>query len=376
MKQARSTPLTRLASLALLLAVPACAPDSGLDDDWEEAAEAEGALRVCADGATTEGIDVSYHQGTIDWAKVATTKAKFAIVRASYGSGFTDPKFAENWAGAKSAGLVRGLYQYFRPSQDAEAQAQLVLELLHDDPLGPDDLPVVLDVEELEGLTKTKLRQRMRVWLDAIEQGTGKKPIIYTAAFMQDAVGTEFADYPLWAANYTTKCPLMPTGWNEWAFWQYTDSGKIAGISGDVDRNRFNGSLDELFAFAQGAGSTPAPPPDDPPPDDPPAPPPPADPAGAPTNLAPANGSSIATDSVTLSCSSVKNATSYGFDIEHYKPNVGWKPYYQYTEGKPSKTFWPAWDAAYRYRIRARVGGAWKPYSNYRTFAFGSASLP
>ena len=72
----------------------------------------------------------------------------------------------------------------------------------------------------------------------------------------------------------------------------------------------------------------------------------------------------------------MKNATSYGFDLEYYKPNVGWKPYYEYTESKPAKTFWPAWDAAYRYRIRARVGGAWKPYSNFRTFAFGGASLP
>src|SRR5688572_10421477 len=172
----------------------ACAPDSGADEEpWEEVAAQEGALRVCADAATVDGIDVSYWQEKIDWAKVATTTTRFAFVRVGYGADFLDPRFAENWAGAKSAGLVRGLYHYFRPDHDAAEQAQLVIDALAADPIGPSDLPAVLDVEESKGLSSSAVRARMKTWLSLVEAATGKRPIIYTAAFMQNVVGSDFA---------------------------------------------------------------------------------------------------------------------------------------------------------------------------------------
>lgn len=356
---------------ALAFAVGAgCAPDSDLDEDYEETDEGDEELRVCATGSTVEGIDVSYFQETIDWQKVADAGIDFAIVRVSYGSEFKDPKFNLNWAGARDAGLVRGLYQYYRPSQSPLDQAQLVLDSIANDPLTDRDLPIVLDIETTEGLSNTKVRQSMQIWLDAIEAGTGKRPIIYTAAFMQDVVGTGFSGYPLWAANYTTKCPLMPNGWSNWTMWQYSESGHVNGVPGNVDRNRFNGTREDLLAFA-GADPASEPEPEQPDPE------PPADVPGAPKNLTPVSGAHVTTDEVNMKCDAFSGASSYGFDVEWFnKSTNSWKAYYSYTTTSPNKTFWPVTDAAYRIRVRAKKSGVWSPYTNFNTFAFGNSTIP
>jgi lysozyme len=83
--------------------------------------------RVCAAAATTKGVDVSYYNGTIDWARVKAAGNEFAFIRISDGTGFHDPQFAANWAGARAVGMVRGIYQFFRPNQDVDAQADMVI---------------------------------------------------------------------------------------------------------------------------------------------------------------------------------------------------------------------------------------------------------
>ena len=84
---------------------------------------------VCPAGQTTYGIDVSYYQGNIDWAAVAGAGVEFAIIRVSDGIGFHDPKFAQNWAGAKANGIIRGAYQFFRSDDDPIAQADLLINI-------------------------------------------------------------------------------------------------------------------------------------------------------------------------------------------------------------------------------------------------------
>src|ERR1044071_4652605 len=89
---------------------------AGLGSEADSAPPTEfGALsRVCAAGTTTSGVDVSYHNGTIDWAKVKAAGNAFTFIRISDGTGFHDPQFAANWAGARAAGVIRGIYQFFR----------------------------------------------------------------------------------------------------------------------------------------------------------------------------------------------------------------------------------------------------------------------
>jgi len=202
---------------------------------------------VCADGDTVFGIDVSYYQGDIDWNAVAADGVEYAFVRVSHSTQFFDPQFDTNLAGSRAAGIHTGVYQYFEPDEDPIAQADLLLENLGE--LQPGDLPPVIDVESTAGLAPAAVSAAVQEWVDHVEAALGVRPIIYTGYyFWQDNVASaDFGAYPLWIAWYGVECPgNVPTGWSQWAFHQYCDCGTVAGVSGQVDVNRFNGSLADL----------------------------------------------------------------------------------------------------------------------------------
>jgi hypothetical protein len=170
---------------------------------------------------------------------------------------FHDPKFATYWAGAKQAGLVRGAYQFFRPNQSVTAQADLMIAAIGTPQ--PGDLPPIIDVEATGGASPSALAAKVHTWVDRVKQATGIAPIVYTGKyFWRDQVGgANLGTNPLWIAQYTSQCPDLPRPWTTWAFWQHSEKGRVAGITGDVDLDTFNGSLDELQAFAGiGASST------------------------------------------------------------------------------------------------------------------------
>ena len=207
--------------------------------------------RTCSEGSTVRGIDVSKWQGTIDWDRVATQNVKYAFIRVSDGLRFVDQRFERNWSETKRVGIRRGAYQFFRPALDPIAQAELFLQKLPR--LEPGDLPPVLDVEATDGISASTIRARTRRWLDHVEAALGVKPIIYTSGyFWRDQIGSPSwsSDYPLWVAHYTTGCPLTPEPWSSWTFHQFTDSGRISGISGGVDTNYFNGTEADLAALS------------------------------------------------------------------------------------------------------------------------------
>lgn len=205
------------------------------------------ALKTCAKGSTLTGVDVSAYQGTVNWSQIKGSGRQFAFVRISDGLNSPDSKFAQNWPAMKAVGIVRGSYQFFRPSQDAGLQAQMVLDkLAAAGGLKPGDLPPVLDLESADGLASSVVVAKAKVWLAKIEAAIHVKPIVYTAAFMSDVIGTSFGGYTLWVANYTTACPTMPSGWTDWQFWQNADNGSVPGISGNVDTDFFNGTLPQL----------------------------------------------------------------------------------------------------------------------------------
>lgn len=242
--------MKRLFALSVLVSTAAACSSSGVAVD-ECVGTASDALRTCASGPTLQGIDVSYYQGTVNWSQVKASGRVFAFARASDGLDYPDSKFAQNWPAMKSAGIVRGVYQYFRPSQDPEAQANLMLEkLAAAGGLEAGDLPPVLDLETDSGLAASTVVARALAWLTYVESKVGAKPIVYTAAFMSNVIGTSFGSYPLWVANYGATCPLMPSGWTDWKFWQNSATGKVPGVTGDVDTNYFNGQLSDLEAMA------------------------------------------------------------------------------------------------------------------------------
>jgi len=204
---------------------------------------------VCPNGTTLPGVDVSVYQATIDWTEVAAAGETFAFARVSDGS-FLDTEFDANWAGIKAAGMVRGAYQYFEPGEDPTSQANIVISATGI--LGPRDLPVVLDAEVTGGQSPATIASNMQAWINQIQAGTGRVPIIYTApGFWDGSVdSTAFSANPLWAANWGVTCPTLADGWTNWAFWQYSDSGTVSGITGAVDLDEFNGSMSDLLALA------------------------------------------------------------------------------------------------------------------------------
>lgn len=196
----------------------------------------------CVDGPVTAGIDVSYHQGTIHWAKVQKAGIRFAFIRISDGLTIRDSQFAQNWAGARKAQIRRGAYQYFRPEENAVAQADLVIAALQRD---PGELPPVIDVETTGGKSPAQLERQIRAWVARIRAKLHVEPIIYTSpAFWTDQVGgADLSNQPLWLAHYTNECPRVPPPWTRWTFWQHSETGQVPGIQGPVDLNVLAGAL-------------------------------------------------------------------------------------------------------------------------------------
>jgi lysozyme len=244
----------RLAS-AVCVAVLGCGPAPA--GEYETRTED---VTVCAGSSTVEGIDVSYYQGTINWSQVAAAGKKFAVIRVSDGTTTPDTQFARNWSDARSAGVIRGVYQFFRASQDATAQADLLVNALNNNGgLQMGDLPPVADVEVSDGQSASTVASKLNTWMARVQAGTGRTPLIYTSPGVWGNIGNPqgFSEYVLWVAHYGVSCPSMPSGWTAWKFWQYSDSGSVSGISGAVDLDHFNGSLSELMAFANGGSTMP-----------------------------------------------------------------------------------------------------------------------
>jgi lysozyme len=195
------------------------------------------------------GIDVSHHQGQIDWPAVRQSGICFAFIKSTEALTFTDPMFVSNWEAAKNAGIIRGAYHFFRPQAHPEMQASHFLAQLKND---PGELPPVLDVEVLDGLAPRQLLARAKACADAITR-TLTRPILYTgASFWRDTLedSAAFAAHPLWIAHHTSALsPTVPNAWSTWTFWQHSQHGCVPGINGHVDLNRSNSAETATFTI-------------------------------------------------------------------------------------------------------------------------------
>lgn len=194
-------------------------------------------------GYSIHGLDVSHHQGEIDWERVARAKVagepvEFVIIKATEGKSLFDERFNENFYQAGQYGLVRGAYHFFVPSVSGRKQARYYMQQVH---LEDGDLPPVLDVETIGALSTEQLQQEVLDWLHLVEHRYGAPPIIYTGlSFKLTHLNTPAFDrYPFWIAHYY----VQKVGYKgEWHFWQHTDLGRVDGIKGAVDLNIYNGS--------------------------------------------------------------------------------------------------------------------------------------
>ncbi|HBU81778.1 MAG TPA: hypothetical protein DEF35_09080 [Paenibacillus sp.] len=198
-----------------------------------------------------QGIDVSRYQGTIDWVKVKASGMTFVFIKATEGQTYTDPNFVSNVKGALSAGMLVGTYHFLKATKEAVAKAEAAHYAKSLEAVGGAkalQLPPVMDYENNpNGISKAQINIVAKAFLTELERLTGVKPIIYTGNSFAGNFDTSLSGYDLWIARYSnTKVPDDQPAWKNWTIWQYSDAGKVPGITGNVDLNEFNGNLTEL----------------------------------------------------------------------------------------------------------------------------------
>ena len=191
--------------------------------------------------AEVMGIDVSKHQGSIDWQKVKKDGVQFAIIRAGYGkfASQEDPEFSDNIQNAYKAGIPVGVYWYSYAGSvaDAEKEADVCLQIIK--PYQAlISLPVFFDQEYEPDILKATTRVRTDCCLAFIKkiQAAGYKSGVYASYdwFMNKLYRAELLDWPAWVAQYANKCQYTD---KNLYIWQHTSTAKISGIVGNVDQN-------------------------------------------------------------------------------------------------------------------------------------------
>ena len=226
------------------------------------------------------GIDISHYQGTINWSQVASDPKgiKFAFMKATEDTYYTDSTFNTNLAGAKAAGVLAGPYHFCRlesgssdPAADAVAEANYFLSKIKPKYLANTYLPPVADIESWPtGLTTSALKTLTTTWTNSfsttIYNALGVRPLVYTSQSKATSLFDSSAtNNPLWVAAWKTNGTASPPAnvlpWRGWTFWQWTDDapaypsdGPITGFGSGVrvDRDVFNGTLAQLQAMLVG----------------------------------------------------------------------------------------------------------------------------
>lgn len=189
------------------------------------------------------GIDVSAHQGDIDWKQVKEAGIQFVIIRLGYrgygesGKLVKDPMAQKYYKGAKEQGLLIGGYVFSQALDEQEAieEAQLALEVTKDWEM---DLPISFDWEFLHFECRTTymepemITRCAKAFCETLVEG-GRQPMLYTGLYVKTLELGELTQYPMWLALYSDT--LTYRYWLD--FWQYSCTGTVPGINGDVDLN-------------------------------------------------------------------------------------------------------------------------------------------
>lgn len=199
-----------------------------------------------------QGLDISRYQGHVDFAKAREAGTHFVFMKATEGKDYIDPNFYQNWDAARRAGMPRGAYHFMTWCSLAKDQAAWFAQKIPND---QDALPPVLDLE-FNNHSKCKNRhnkadllEKVQVMLAAMEAHTGKMPVIYTDInFHRDVLAGTHFDNAMWLRS-TAAEPHRRYSNRQWTFWQWTQTGTMPGIRGEVDRNAFYGNESEWVRF-------------------------------------------------------------------------------------------------------------------------------
>lgn len=183
-----------------------------------------------ADGEAL-GIDVSAHQGAIDWEQIRGSGVSFAYIKATEGTGHVDERFVANWQGADQAGLARGAYHYFTLCSGGEEQA---IDFLNAVPPSDDHLPPVIDLE-LDGSCeaapdRATVDREVSTFVEAVEKAWGRRVVVYSSWDWRNTYGLpEETTRPQWHSDVDERPDT------DWDIWQVRFDARLPGINHDVD---------------------------------------------------------------------------------------------------------------------------------------------
>lgn len=196
-----------------------------------------------------QGLDVSNHQGKIQWNLVKMAGIDFVYIKATEGGDFVDKSFAYNWRQAKKQGIYTGAYHYFTLCKPGKLQAANFIAVV---PKEPHSLPPALDLEYTGNCRVSSyisnFDREVGEFIRIVKKHYGKEPIIYTTYEFRKKYGLSRYKNPLWIRDIFRK----PGGQIHWSFWQYTNRLKIAGIQGYVDGNVFYASRKNFLLLTSG----------------------------------------------------------------------------------------------------------------------------
>ncbi len=192
-------------------------------------------LPTLPEGFKSYGIDISHHQGEIDWDtffQQSDSTIRFIYCKVTEGELLEDRQWPTNHARLSHEKIPHGGYHFFRPSIDPTIQAKHFLKhYKHTEA----SLPPALDVET-EGVSDKVLISNMKTWLNIVEKATGKRPVIYTSYnFYSEKFKHHFDRYKFWVANYSNSSHRFVD--EQIIHWQFSETGEVPGIKGFVDLN-------------------------------------------------------------------------------------------------------------------------------------------
>ncbi|MBR5649025.1 GH25 family lysozyme [Pseudobutyrivibrio sp.] len=198
------------------------------------------------------GVDVSAHQGKVDWDTLTNQDIDFAYIKATEGSTFKDSCFEYNWKEAAETDLRIGAYHFFSFESSGEKQAANFIGSV--DAI-PEMLPPVIDVEYYgkyqneEDIDVSEIRAELRNMINILKEEYGVNPVLYVSEETYNTiVAGEFSDCDIWYRSVYDKIH----GDVEWTFWQYSNRHRIDGYEGEepfIDMNVFYGSKEEFELY-------------------------------------------------------------------------------------------------------------------------------
>jgi GH25 family lysozyme M1 (1,4-beta-N-acetylmuramidase) len=198
------------------------------------------------------GTDWSHWQGYSSVEKAKEAGIDFWFFKASEGTGYVDTKFESFRKQAEDLKVPWGPYHFFRPNYSPTIQAQHFYKVVGE----YKGLPPVVDFETSAGLTKDTVNKRALDFVSQVKSFFGRPPIIYTRGYFWNYwmyPSDYWKQFPLWVAHYGASSPYLPREWDDYTFWQYSETGdgsKYGVASTYVDLNKTTLSKEELYKMA------------------------------------------------------------------------------------------------------------------------------